>query len=373
MVNLNSQMQGVVTAQPDYLTVLIGGNDLCTDTTAQMTSVTSFRGQFIQAMDTLAAGSPGTRVFVASIPDVYQLWALFNSSFWARTVWSLGSICQSLLANPRSTATADVQRRAEVAQRNVDYNTVLAEVCALYAQCRFDDNAVYDVQFSRSDVSGDYFHPSIAGQAKLSAVTWAASYWPNGGPAPDAPPTAAFSTVSCTELTCSFDASGSSDDGGISGYAWTFGDGGSSTGVAASHTFSGDGTWDVTLEVTDTAGQTDSVTHQVTVSQSGGGTTIHLASGSGTSTARKGGWTATVSVSARDGDGAPVANATISGSWSTGGSDSCLTAADGACSFSQNMNKKVTTATWTITGITAAGYAYDSGSDAGSPVTVSAP
>src|SRR5207249_4829158 len=36
---LNAQMLNVVAIRPDYLTVLIGGNDLCTDTVAQMTSV----------------------------------------------------------------------------------------------------------------------------------------------------------------------------------------------------------------------------------------------------------------------------------------------------------------------------------------------
>ena len=51
---------------------------------------------------------------------------------------------------------------------------------------------VREVASKTSDVAGDYFHPSIAGQAKLAAATWAAGYWPNGGPTVDAPPTAAF-------------------------------------------------------------------------------------------------------------------------------------------------------------------------------------
>src|SRR5688500_15118049 len=39
MANLNAQMSNVVALSPDpgYLTVLMGGNDLCTDTVAQMT------------------------------------------------------------------------------------------------------------------------------------------------------------------------------------------------------------------------------------------------------------------------------------------------------------------------------------------------
>jgi lysophospholipase L1-like esterase len=177
MAGLAAQMQNAVAVQPDYLTVLIGGNDVCTDTVGEMTSVATFRAQFEAAMATLTSGSPGTHVYVVSIPDVYQLWNLFKSDFWARFIWSVGDVCQSLLANPTSTQQVDVQRREQVRQRDIDFNTQLAQVCAAYVTtCRFDNNAVFNTQFAKSDVSGDYFHPSVAGQAKLASVTWAAGY-----------------------------------------------------------------------------------------------------------------------------------------------------------------------------------------------------
>src|SRR5687768_5156486 len=146
MANLNAQMSNVValSADPGYLTVLMGGNDLCTDTVAQMTSVTNFRAQFAAAMTTLSNGSPGTHVYVVSVPNVYQLWNLFKGNFWARFIWATAGICQSLLANPTSTQAADVQRRETVRQRNVDYNTQLAQVCAAFSRCHFDNNAAFN-------------------------------------------------------------------------------------------------------------------------------------------------------------------------------------------------------------------------------------
>lgn len=80
----------------------------------------------------------------------------------------------------------------------------------------------------------------------------------------DAPPTASF-TFSCTNLSCSFNGSGSSDDNGITNYSWTFGDGSTGSGVTTSRTYAAAGTYNVTLTVRDTANQTNSQTRQVTV------------------------------------------------------------------------------------------------------------
>jgi hypothetical protein len=65
------------------------------------------------------------------------------------------------------------------------------------------------------------------------------------------PPTATF-TSSCNQLTCQFNASGSSDpDGNPLTYSWSFGDASSGTGVTTSHTYASAGTRTVTLSVND--------------------------------------------------------------------------------------------------------------------------
>jgi lysophospholipase L1-like esterase len=180
MANLAGQMQKAVAQRVQYVTVLMGGNDFCTSSVGTMTSVATFRGQLTTAMNTLTSGLPAVRVQVVSIPNAYHLWELFKDNFLARSVWALFSVCQSLLANPLSTEAADVARRDAVRLRNIAFNDVLRDTCALYSQCLFDGYAVFNTVFVASDITGrDYFHPSTSGQAKLASVTWAAGYWPN--------------------------------------------------------------------------------------------------------------------------------------------------------------------------------------------------
>jgi lysophospholipase L1-like esterase len=174
MADLYGQVQGVIGRRAEYVTILMGANDVCASSEAAMTPVATFRAQFEQALASLNASLPSSRVFVSSIPDIHQLFSLYRYDLGANAVWAVAGICQSMLAWPFSNLPSDVARRARVRQRNIDYNTQLAQVCAAYAQCRFDSNAVFNTPFVRSDVTTrDYFHPSVNGQAKLAAVTWA--------------------------------------------------------------------------------------------------------------------------------------------------------------------------------------------------------
>ncbi len=78
------------------------------------------------------------------------------------------------------------------------------------------------------------------------------------------PPVASFIDT-CTDLACSFDGSGSTDDIAVLAWDWSFGDGGTATGVSASHSYAGPGSYPVTLTVADSSGLTSTQTTTVTV------------------------------------------------------------------------------------------------------------
>lgn len=168
------QAQVAVGQGARYVTILMGGNDVCTDSISTMTSVADFRSQFTATMNLLANGlPPGAVVFVASIPNVYQLWALFRTDPAAQLVWAVAGICQSMLS-PLNTE----QNRQTVLAREQAFNQTLAEVCAQYAMCRFDGLTVFNYAFTRGQVTKlDYFHPSLSGQAALASITWSSSWW----------------------------------------------------------------------------------------------------------------------------------------------------------------------------------------------------
>lgn len=371
VADLPGQMSTVVPLQPDYLTVLIGGNDLCTDTVAQMTSVTDFRASFATAMSTITSGSPDTYVYVVSIPDVYQLWGLFRNSFWARLVWASAGVCQSLLANPGSTSQADVQRRDEVRQRNIAYNAQLADVCAAYSsRCRFDGNAVFNTQLTRSDVSGDYFHPSLSGQARLAQTSWDAGYAWTTTPV-NQPPAAAF-TVDCAGLSCQFTDTSTDSDGTVVAWSWAFGDGATDAARNPTHEYAAAGTYTVVLAVEDDDDATGSAEQTVSVSVPTSDTPVWITGLSGSAAANKGNWTATVGVSVASASG-PVAGATVTGSWSSGGIGSCTTTATGTCTTSTNVNKKTASVTFVVTDVGGAGIVYVPRPGDPEQVTVSRP
>lgn len=201
-VNLLAQAQTAAGQNPDFVLIEIGANDACA---ATPTPTATFQGQVREALETLVAGNKNVYIQLMSIPDINQLRAIFTEppDPNALTRWAAFNVCQGLLANPLSTEPADEARRQAFRNQVMAYNAALAEVCADFKRCIWDDEAVFDSSFTTADVANvtnteginifpfnavpvfgpgypnstaDYFHPSVSGQAKLAAAAWSTTF-----------------------------------------------------------------------------------------------------------------------------------------------------------------------------------------------------
>jgi lysophospholipase L1-like esterase len=172
MADLPGQVMAAIADRPELVTVMVGANDACSSRTDLMTPVSYFRSDFETALKRLRAALPKTQVYVASVPDLKRLWSQGRHSAAAKRVWKLG-ICGSMLSEPDAVDQAAVQRRQEVYDRVVAYNSVLREVCGEDPLCRYDGGTVFDYRFTTAQLSRlDFFHPSKDGQQRLAEIAY---------------------------------------------------------------------------------------------------------------------------------------------------------------------------------------------------------
>ncbi|MCB1809885.1 MAG: SGNH/GDSL hydrolase family protein [Candidatus Competibacteraceae bacterium] len=215
MADFAAQAQAVSTAaqslpdgRADAVAVLLGNNDVCADSLANMTPATEFEAQYRQGLDILAgAGFPDNlNLHISSIPAIYWLWYVKRENTFCRSfIWPFVP-CQNLLANAGtddcasavSTADPDTiyagdgavcQRRKNFhAQIRDVYNPILRDVLAEYQANDSLPNAeyidIFDSGFEAFHINdGDCFHPSVAGQAMLAEEQWCRSRWGIDNPA----------------------------------------------------------------------------------------------------------------------------------------------------------------------------------------------
>ncbi len=162
-------------------------------------------------------------------------------------------------------------------------------------------------------------------------------------------------------LTVAFSSTGSYDpDGNIASYAWTFGDGTTSTLPGPSHTYNGVGSYTATLTVTDNRGGTNARALAITVQQNSN-TILFVGDIAMQALSSSAGGYARATVTIRRPDGQPVAGVTVSGKWAglVKATGAATTDANGRAVLTSKPVKKRGTITFAVTGVAKSGFTYD--------------
>lgn len=173
--DLDRQVGLALEQQPDVITLLIGANDVCRASTAQMTPTEQYADAVVSALDRLTSGAPEATVLVASVPDVTALLPAAAADPTARFIWSRLGGCTTVLQQPQSTAISAELRREAVRSRITEYDAALRLACAQHDRCVYDGGALNAYRPELSQLSAlDYFHPSVSGLTEVAALQWSA-------------------------------------------------------------------------------------------------------------------------------------------------------------------------------------------------------
>lgn len=171
------------------------------------------------------------------------------------------------------------------------------------------------------------------------------------------PPIASF-TYSCLGLSCDFDAGASSDpDNNIASYSWGFGDE-KYAGENVTHTYLTEGSYTVTLTVTDTENLSDEAVNEIYVEEA---STFDMHIGVFDMTLKQAGPNdnAIATITVFDNSDSPLEGATVSGTWSvlTNDSDTGVTDSTGTVIISSDKVRNETGLfTFTVESITKDGW-----------------
>ena len=179
MADAPRQADAAVQAGADYVTILMGANDLCVWSKGLITPLRRFETSFRSTIESLTRGLPDARIYVLSIPDLYRVWLMLHDDRAVTARWGRIRPCRSMFAKFNNE-----RDRLEVRRRNMQFNETLEKVCEEYPNCRFDGHAVFDGAYIAGDVGADFFHPSARGQRDLAEISWRNGFWPNLGDGP---------------------------------------------------------------------------------------------------------------------------------------------------------------------------------------------
>lgn len=177
-----TQAQNGIGGAPTYVTILMGGNDVCRDTILDLPTGEEIQAHVASTLQYLDQNlPPGASVVVVGIPDIKRLYdvaisgqggfGLINcSAIWQTT--AIGFPCGSMLSPDNTEAD-----RLYAQNQNKFYNGLIQmevrKKQSASTRVHYKFLPAMDTVFNSDDISNiDCFHPSGRGEALLSEMSW---------------------------------------------------------------------------------------------------------------------------------------------------------------------------------------------------------
>lgn len=163
---LEEQLKKVKAPTIDYMTLLIGANDVCDWTEEYAEDMRKFRHNVKSIIDQAIATNAAVRIVMPSIPNMYRLYEQGKDTCGPR--WDYFKACPILLNSARTDA-----ERLAFRDRLIAANETLKKLATKYEDNVKFVEEVFKYEFSLDHLSRyDCFHPSVEGQNELAQITW---------------------------------------------------------------------------------------------------------------------------------------------------------------------------------------------------------
>lgn len=165
---LQRQVRRLLRVKPDYVTLALGANDVCTWFDDYEQKLAQYKIEMRTAISAIITANPAVKIVLVPVPSLRMMYESGARQPSCRAKWNVIKICKPLLAEERTS-----EERERVYERQIELNQALEVIAADFpVNVRFA-KAVGEATIDFSMISSlDCFHPNILGQNMFSEITF---------------------------------------------------------------------------------------------------------------------------------------------------------------------------------------------------------
>jgi len=171
----------------DYVTLMIGANDLAQVAVEDLVSPQKYISNVERALRRILSANRDRRIFIVGLPNVHKIFEE-SKDFSVYKFWYDSLKCDSMrrqVYGPKLMFFPDREEDYRKTKEIVsEYREALGDLVEKLSMEFYSTSFKFLKEYRlptniKKALSIDCFHPSEWGQAELAELTWAGSFWPN--------------------------------------------------------------------------------------------------------------------------------------------------------------------------------------------------